>query len=71
MHLASKHDERNEMKYDRHTLRFLKGDKAIVAAYANSQGKSLNGYIIDLIEKDMKPAKGADFSLTSKDTTEE
>ena len=69
--MASKHDELNEMKYDRHTLRFFKGDKAIVAAYAAEQGKSLNGYIIGLIETDMKPAKGADFSLTTRDTTEE
>ena len=68
MHLASKQDRYNAKTYDRHTLRFLKGDKEIVATHAAKQGKSLNGYIIGLIEDDMKPTMGDNFSLTSKDT---
>lgn len=30
-----------------------KGKKAIVAAYAKENGKSMNQYIVDLIDKDM------------------
>lgn len=40
--------------YDRINLTVPKGDKERIKAYAEAQGKSVNGYINDLIEKDMK-----------------
>lgn len=40
--------------YDRFTLRFKKGQKHEVSAFARAKGKSLNSYIIGLIDEDMK-----------------
>ena len=34
-----------------------KGDRELIKAHAESQGKSLNGYINDLIKADMELAK--------------
>lgn len=39
--------------YDRITLRVKKGNQEKIKTYAESKGMSLNGYIVDLIEKDM------------------
>ena len=39
--------------YDRIALLVKKGDRELIKAYAESQGKSLNGYINDLIQADM------------------
>lgn len=43
----------NKKTYDDVRLRLYKGQKEIVKAYAENQGKSLNGYIAELIQKDM------------------
>lgn len=40
--------------YDQISLRFLKGKREEYKAYAEKQGKSLNAYIVDLIEKDIQ-----------------
>lgn len=40
--------------YDRINLTVPKGQKDIIKAHAEKQGKSVNAYINDLIEKDMK-----------------
>lgn len=44
----------NDKAYDRVYISVPKGDKEKIKAYAESIGKSVNGYINDLIEKDMK-----------------
>lgn len=44
----------NDKAYDRINLTVPKGDKDKIKAYAESKGKSVNGYIYDLIQKDMK-----------------
>lgn len=38
---------------------------------ATEVDKSLNAYMVSLIEKDIQSVRGPDFSLTTKDTTEE
>ena len=40
--------------YDRINLTVPKGQKDIIKAHAESQGKSVNSYINDLIDADMK-----------------
>ena len=40
--------------YDRINLTVPKGHKEKIKAFAESKGKSVNGYINDLIESDMK-----------------
>lgn len=35
------------------TIRFKKGDKGKIQAYAKGQGKSLNQFVLDLIAKEM------------------
>lgn len=40
-------------QYDRINLTVPKGDKEKIKAYAESMGKSVNGYINDLIQDDM------------------
>lgn len=40
--------------YDDIRLQVKKGDKEIIRAYAEEKGFSLQGYIKDLISKDMK-----------------
>lgn len=43
-----------KQKYDRINLTVPKGQKEVIKAYAESHGKSVNAYINDLIEEDMK-----------------
>ena len=66
----SRQARHNKESYDDIKVRVSKGYRAVVRGYAEKHGKSLNGYIIGLIEADMKPSMGADFSLTSKSTEE-
>lgn len=40
-------------KVDEFKIRVPKGQKIIIQEHAKAQGKSLNSYIIDLINKDM------------------
>ena len=40
--------------YDTTIVRFKKGDLELIKAHAESQGKSVNGYINDLIKADMQ-----------------
>ena len=44
----------NAKTYDRATVRFYKGEIDKIKAYAESIGKSLNGYINELIVSDME-----------------
>ena len=44
----------NDKAYDKIYLTVPKGDKDKIKAYAESKGKSVNGYINELIEEDMK-----------------
>lgn len=41
-------------RYDRFTLTFHAGLKEVYREYAKRKGKSLNAYINELLEKDMK-----------------
>lgn len=43
----------NEKAYDRLALVVKKGERDIIRAYAEKQGKSLNAYIYDLVKSDM------------------
>ena len=47
---TAKYEKNN---YDDVRLRVKKGERELIRAYAESQGKSLNGYINDLIKADM------------------
>lgn len=49
---ASK-DEYNRAKFDRFLVTVPRGQKEAIQYHADQQGKSLNKYITDLIEKDM------------------
>ena len=44
----------NAKAYDRININVKKGEREKIKAYAESKGKSLNQYITELIEKDMK-----------------
>jgi predicted HicB family RNase H-like nuclease len=44
----------NEKAYDQLRVIVKKGQKEIIKTYAESKGMSLNGYINNLIENDMK-----------------
>lgn len=44
----------NSQHYDRINLIVPKGDRDKIRAYAESKGKSVNAYINDLIQEDMK-----------------
>ena len=44
----------NAKAYDRIALQVYKGERDMIRAYAESIGKSLNGYINDLIVSDME-----------------
>ncbi len=46
----------NEKAYDRAEVKFYKGQKEQITAYAASKGLSLNGYINKLIADDMGEA---------------
>ncbi|RGC26944.1 hypothetical protein DWX59_13800 [Enterocloster aldenensis] len=52
-------NEFNKESYDRASINFPKGQKAVIEAHWKSKGyKSLNAYVNDLIARDMKPAGG-------------
>lgn len=44
----------NAKAYDRIEIKVKKGQKEIIQKHAEEQGKSLNSYIVDLIESDMQ-----------------
>lgn len=44
----------NEKAYDRINIAVPKGKKAIIQAQADSEGKSLNGYINEAIDEKME-----------------
>lgn len=44
----------NDKAYDKIYITVPKGQKDIIKEYAESKGKSVNGYINDLIQEDMK-----------------
>lgn len=50
----------NQKAYDRININVKKGRREEIKAYAESKGKSLNQYIIDLIEKDMRESGESD-----------
>lgn len=50
----------NAKTYDDLKIRVKKGEGEIIKYHASAQGKSLNGYINDLIKADMGEADGAD-----------
>lgn len=47
-------DKYNKKAYDRFLVTVKKGEQEKIKAYAESKGMSLNGYINDLIKKDME-----------------
>lgn len=47
----------NAKAYDRIEIKVKKGQKEIIQKHAEEQGKSLNSYIVDLIESDMQDVK--------------
>lgn len=47
----------NAKAYDRIEIKVKKGQKEIIQKHADEQGKSLNSYIVDLIESDMQDDK--------------
>lgn len=52
-------NEFNKESYDRASINFPKGQKAIIEAHWKAKGcKSLNAYVNDLIPKDMAAAGG-------------
>lgn len=57
-------DEYNKLKYEDLRIRVPKGKKEQIKAYAESQGKSLNGFINEAItekmERDKQRAETAD-----------
>lgn len=48
----------NAKAYDEIKVRVLKGDKDRIKAFAQSQGKTVNGFIYDLIRAEMKKEAG-------------
>ena len=44
--------------YDKVLLRLPKGNREKIKAHAQQKGMSLNAYIVNLIEKDMKTEEG-------------
>lgn len=44
----------SKKNYDDLRIRVKKGEKEAIQARAEKLGKSLNGYVVDLIEADMK-----------------
>ena len=47
----------NKKSYDRINIIVKKGQRQIIKDYAASQGKSLNRFICDLVEVEMKKSK--------------
>lgn len=60
----------NAKAYDRIALQVYKGERDIIRAYAESVGKSLNGYINDLIVSDMNKHGVKLRTATAADTEE-
>ena len=56
----------NAKTYDRATVRFYKGELEKIKEYAESIGKSFNGYINDLIVSDME-RNGVELRATATD----
>ena len=56
----------NAKAYDRIALQVYKGERDKIRAYAESIGKSLNGYINDLIVSDME-RNGVELRATATD----
>lgn len=56
----------NAKAYDRIALQVYKGERDMIRAYAESIGKSLNGYINDLIVSDMK-SNGVELRANAAD----
>ena len=56
----------NEKAYDQLKIVVKKGERDIIKAYAESIGKSLNGYINDLIISDME-RNGVELRATAAD----
>lgn len=56
----------NEKAYDQLKIVVKKGERDIIKAYAESIGKSLNGYINDLIVSDME-RNGIELRATAAD----
>ena len=56
----------NAKTYDRATVRFYKGELEKIKNYAESIGKSFNGYINDLIVSDME-RNGVELRATTAD----
>lgn len=52
--------------YDRINLTVPKGEKANIEAFAKKQGKSINGYLNDLIRKDMENPSSSDNTPKKK-----
>ena len=50
----------NKKVYEDIRLRVKKGQKEMIQAHAESLGKSINGYIVDLIEEDMRKEETAE-----------
>ena len=48
----------NKKAYDRIEVKVKKGRKAGIFAYAAAQGKSVNQFIVDLIDQEMKSGTG-------------
>ena len=48
----------NAKAYDEIKVRVHKGDKDRIRAFAQSQGKTVNGFIYDLIQAEMKKEAG-------------
>lgn len=50
-------DRYNAKAYDEIKVRVPKGEKAVIQAYAESQGKSVNGFISEAIAEKMHKEK--------------
>lgn len=55
---AIRANEKYFKKFDDVKIRVLKGKRELYKQYAESQGKSLNAYIVDLIERDIAEKSG-------------
>jgi uncharacterized protein (DUF1778 family) len=53
--------ERNKTLYDYISLRILKGDRSIIKAAAESEGRSINEYIVNAINEH-EQHKSADYT---------
>lgn len=47
----------NKKTYDRINIIVKKGQRDVIKAYASAQGKSLNRFIMDLVEAEMNQTK--------------